>query len=105
DMVPMVWGYIKSRETARRMDAYAGEVQAMVSVPILRRTVLSLTIGASIPSLTTTPPLVLTTWTLPPLKPTPCLEICQQALTMVAGPAAYPSPTEKPISVASTQTR
>ena len=26
---PMVWGYIKSRETARRMDAYAGEVQAM----------------------------------------------------------------------------
>ena len=30
DMVPMVWGYIKSRETARRMDAYAGEVQAMV---------------------------------------------------------------------------
>lgn len=32
DMVPMVWGYIKSRETARRMDAYAGEVQAMVSL-------------------------------------------------------------------------
>lgn len=30
DMVPMVWGYIKSRETARRMDAYAGEVEAMV---------------------------------------------------------------------------
>ena len=29
DMAPMVWGYIKSRETARRMDAYAGEVQAM----------------------------------------------------------------------------
>ncbi|KAK3950533.1 GMC oxidoreductase-domain-containing protein [Pseudoneurospora amorphoporcata] len=29
DMVPMVWGYIKSRETARRMDAYAGEVQNM----------------------------------------------------------------------------
>lgn len=28
-MAPMVWGYIKSRETARRMDAYAGEVQAM----------------------------------------------------------------------------
>ena len=26
DMAPMVWGYIKSRETARRMDAYAGEV-------------------------------------------------------------------------------
>jgi len=25
----MVWGYIKSRETARRMDAYAGEVQNM----------------------------------------------------------------------------
>ncbi|KAJ9621606.1 Alternative oxidase, mitochondrial precursor [Taxawa tesnikishii (nom. ined.)] len=25
DMAPMVWGYIKSRETARRMDAYAGE--------------------------------------------------------------------------------
>ena len=46
DMAPMVWGYIKSSplpdtsfssmtdttigETARRMDAYAGEVQAMV---------------------------------------------------------------------------
>jgi alcohol oxidase len=30
DMVPMVWGYIKSRETARRMDAYAGEVENMV---------------------------------------------------------------------------
>jgi alcohol oxidase len=29
DMAPMVWSYIKSRETARRMDAYAGEVQAM----------------------------------------------------------------------------
>lgn len=29
DMAPMVWGYIKSRETARRMDAYAGEVQAL----------------------------------------------------------------------------
>ncbi|KAK3501061.1 hypothetical protein B0T13DRAFT_488299 [Neurospora crassa] len=29
DMVPMLWGYIKSRETARRMDAYAGEVQNM----------------------------------------------------------------------------
>lgn len=29
DMAPMVWGYIKSRETARRMDAYAGEVMAM----------------------------------------------------------------------------
>jgi alcohol oxidase len=28
-MAPLVWGYIKSRETARRMDAYAGEVQAM----------------------------------------------------------------------------
>ncbi|KAI5363940.1 Putative glucose-methanol-choline oxidoreductase, FAD/NAD(P)-binding domain superfamily [Septoria linicola] len=26
DMAPMVWGYIKSRETARRMDAFAGEV-------------------------------------------------------------------------------
>lgn len=26
DMAPMVWGYIKSRETARRMDAYAGDV-------------------------------------------------------------------------------
>lgn len=31
DMVPMVWGYIKSRETARRMEAYAGEVEVMVS--------------------------------------------------------------------------
>ncbi|KAK3708989.1 Alternative oxidase, mitochondrial precursor [Vermiconidia calcicola] len=29
DMVPMVWGYIKSRETARRMEAYAGEVMSM----------------------------------------------------------------------------
>jgi hypothetical protein len=29
DMAPMVWGYIKSRETARRMNAYAGEVQNM----------------------------------------------------------------------------
>lgn len=29
DMAPMVWGYIKSRETARRMEAYAGEVTAM----------------------------------------------------------------------------
>lgn len=29
DMAPMVWGYIKSRETARGMDAYAGEVQNM----------------------------------------------------------------------------
>lgn len=29
DMAPMVWGYVKSRETARRMDAYAGEVQVM----------------------------------------------------------------------------
>jgi alcohol oxidase len=29
DMAPMVWGYIKSRETARRMDAYAGEVTTM----------------------------------------------------------------------------
>lgn len=29
DMAPMVWGYIKSRETARRMDAYAGELQSM----------------------------------------------------------------------------
>jgi hypothetical protein len=29
DMAPMVWGYIQSRETARRMDAYAGEVTNM----------------------------------------------------------------------------
>lgn len=29
DMAPMVWGYIKSRETARRMGAYAGEVMGM----------------------------------------------------------------------------
>ncbi|KAH8664570.1 GMC oxidoreductase-domain-containing protein [Xylariales sp. PMI_506] len=29
DMAPMVWAYIKSRETARRMEAYAGEVQNM----------------------------------------------------------------------------
>ena len=29
DMAPMVWGYIKSRETARRMHAYAGEVTGM----------------------------------------------------------------------------
>ena len=33
DMAPMVWGYIKSRETARRMDAYAGEVENMVMTP------------------------------------------------------------------------
>jgi alcohol oxidase len=26
DMAPMVWGYIKSRETARRMQAFAGEL-------------------------------------------------------------------------------
>lgn len=29
DMAPMVWGYIKSRETARRMSSYAGEVTGM----------------------------------------------------------------------------
>ena len=29
DMAPMVWSYIQSRETARRMKAYAGEVTAM----------------------------------------------------------------------------
>lgn len=29
DMAPLVWGYIKSRETARRMGSYAGEVTAM----------------------------------------------------------------------------
>lgn len=29
DMAAMVWGYIKSRETARRMNSYAGEVTAM----------------------------------------------------------------------------
>ena len=29
DMAPMVWGYIQSRETARRMEAYAGEVTGM----------------------------------------------------------------------------
>ncbi|KAJ6151021.1 Glucose-methanol-choline oxidoreductase [Penicillium chermesinum] len=29
DMGPMVWGYIKSRETARRMSSYAGEVANM----------------------------------------------------------------------------
>jgi len=29
DMAPMVWGYVKSRETARRMDAYAGEFHHM----------------------------------------------------------------------------
>jgi len=29
DMAPMVWGYIQSRETARRMQAYAGEVTGM----------------------------------------------------------------------------
>jgi len=29
DMAPMVWGYIQSRETARRMNAYAGEVTGM----------------------------------------------------------------------------
>lgn len=35
DVVPMVWGYIKSRETARRMDAYAGEVETMVRCPFI----------------------------------------------------------------------
>jgi alcohol oxidase len=29
DMAAMVWGYIKSRETARRMNSYAGEVTGM----------------------------------------------------------------------------
>ncbi|KAI4846868.1 alcohol oxidase p68 [Aureobasidium sp. EXF-8845] len=29
DMAPMVWAYIKSRETARRMGAYAGDVHSM----------------------------------------------------------------------------
>ncbi|KAA8915057.1 putative choline dehydrogenase [Sphaerosporella brunnea] len=29
DMGPMIWGYKKSRETARRMDCYAGEVTAL----------------------------------------------------------------------------
>ena len=29
DMAAMVWGYIKSRETARRMSSYAGEVTGM----------------------------------------------------------------------------
>ena len=29
DMAAMVWGYIKSRETARRMSSYAGEVTSM----------------------------------------------------------------------------
>lgn len=29
DMAPMVWGYMQSRETARRMQAYAGEVTSM----------------------------------------------------------------------------
>ncbi|KAJ5463655.1 Glucose-methanol-choline oxidoreductase [Penicillium sp. IBT 31633x] len=29
DMAPLVWGYIKSRETARRMSSYAGEVTSM----------------------------------------------------------------------------
>lgn len=29
DMAPMVWGYVQSRETVRRMQAYAGEVTAM----------------------------------------------------------------------------
>lgn len=29
DMAPMVWGYIQSRDTARRMQAFAGEVTAM----------------------------------------------------------------------------
>lgn len=29
DMAAMVWGYIKSRESARRMSSYAGEVTSM----------------------------------------------------------------------------
>lgn len=43
DMVPMVWGYIKSRETARRMDAYAGEVETMVSTALSLSDFMSLT--------------------------------------------------------------
>ena len=27
----MVWGYIKSRETARRMESYAGEVSSGIT--------------------------------------------------------------------------
>jgi hypothetical protein len=34
DMAPMVWGYIKSRETARRMDAFAGEVVRIMNLPV-----------------------------------------------------------------------
>ena len=47
DMAPMVWGYIKSRETARRMDAYAGEVENMVCT-ITRRLDISLLADATL---------------------------------------------------------
>lgn len=62
DMVPMVWGYIKSRETARRMDAYAGEVENMVRITfqICDSGILTL---RSTHSLTTIRPQELTTWT------------------------------------------
>lgn len=65
DMVPMVWGYIKSRETARRMDAYAGEVEAMVCIsnrltpaPCIKAKLVN-----STHSTTTTHPPAPTTWT------------------------------------------
>ena len=78
DMAPMVWGYIKSRETARRMDAYAGEVETMVSrwtflssinpvLPLISPPLSSYlhTTCNSIPSSITTLPLEPTTWTSP----------------------------------------
>lgn len=67
DMVPMVWGYIKSRETARRMDAYAGEVEAMVSNSNESEFPITLSSNTnrvnSTHSTTTTRPPAPTTWT------------------------------------------
>lgn len=81
DMAPMVWGYVKSRETARRMDAYAGEVENMVRFTS-RHSLPPPPLGPylssnhsplnSTPSSTTTPPPGPTTWTSQQPRPTPC---------------------------------
>lgn len=105
DMVPMVWGYIKSRETARRMDAYAGEVQNMVGVfrPSSRQVELNIII--SIHSLIMTLPLVPTTWTSPQPRPTPSLEILAPVLRMGAGLLIFRSQTKCPLRISSARTR
>lgn len=63
DMVPMVWGYIKSRETARRMDAYAGEVENMVRTAFLSFVTLVFLTLRSTHSLTMTRLQELMIWT------------------------------------------